>query len=176
MEAKQIALVRSTWAKLIPIADAAAKIFYTRLFEIDPSLRSLFKGDMATQGKLLMGMINTAVEGLDDLDSIVPAVQELGRNHAGYGVKSEDYKAVASALLWTLRQGLGSDFNADVKNAWVETYTLLATVMQEAAAEASQKSGEDQESGGADEATQEQEPALYRNRPRIRARNERPVS
>ena len=176
MEAKQIALVRSTWAKLIPMADAAAKIFYTRLFEIDPSLRSLFKGDMAPQGKLLMGMINTAVEGLDDLDSIVPAVQELGRNHAGYGVKSEDYKAVASALLWTLRQGLGSDFNADVKNAWVETYTLLATVMQEAAAEASQKSGEDQESGGADEATQEQEPALYRNRPRIRARNERPVS
>lgn len=160
MEANQIALVRSTWAKLVPIADTAANIFYTRLFEIDPSLRSLFKGDMTAQGKLLMGMINTAVEGLDDLDSIVPAVQELGRNHAGYGVKPEDYKTVASALLWTLRQGLGSDFSADVKNAWVETYTLLATVMQEAAAGASQESGEDRESEDADEATQEPEPAL----------------
>ena len=134
MESKQIALVRSTWAKLVPIADTAADIFYTRLFEIDPSLRDLFKGNMTEQGKLLMGMINTAVEGLDDLDSIVPAVQDLGRRHAGFSVKPENYKTVASALLWTLRQGLGSDFTADVKSAWVETYTLLAGVMQEAAA------------------------------------------
>ena len=101
MESNQIALVRSTWAKMVPIAGKAADIFYTRLFEIDPSLRSLFKGNMTAQGKLLMDMINTAVEGLDDLESIVPTVQDLGRRHGGYAVKPENYKTVASALLWT---------------------------------------------------------------------------
>ena len=171
MESNQIALVRSTWAKMVPIADKAADIFYTRLFEIDPSLRSLFKGNMTAQGKLLMDMINTAVEGLDDLDSIVPTVQDLGRRHGGYAVKPENYKTVASALLWTLRQGLGSDFTADVKDAWVETYTLLATVMQEAATEAQTVSTEEEgsqdalESPAPDEAVAEvpeqpQEPAL----------------
>ena len=100
----------------------------------------MFKGNMTEQGKLLMDMINTAVEGLDDLDSIVPAVQDLGRRHGGYAVKPANYRTFASALLWTLRQGLGSDFTTDVKNAWVETYNLLAGVMQEAAAEAAAES------------------------------------
>ena len=78
MDGRQIELVRTTWAKLVPIADQAAGMFYDRLFEIDPSVRSLFTGDMKNQGKLLVGMIDTAVKALDDLESIVPAVQDLG--------------------------------------------------------------------------------------------------
>jgi len=106
-------------------------LFYNRSFEIDPSTEALFKGDMKEQGRKLMQMITAAVNGLNDL--VVPAVQDLGRRHGGYGVRDEHYGSVASALLWTLEQGLGEDFTPEVKTAWTETYMLLAGVMKDAA-------------------------------------------
>lgn len=129
-------LVRDSFAKVAPIAPAAAAMFYDRLFVLDPTLRPLFKGDMTEQGKKLMAMIGTAVANLHNLDAVVPAVQDLGRRHAGYGVQPEHYATVAEALLWTLGQGLGDDFTPATKAAWVETYTTLATVMQQAAGQA----------------------------------------
>lgn len=134
MTPEQIALVRSSFTKVVPIKETAADLFYTRLFELDPSLRPLFKGDMKEQGLKLMTMIGTAVGGLDRLDSIVPAVQALGRRHAGYGVQDKHYDTVASALLWTLEQGLGAAFTPDVKSAWTSAYGVLAGTMKEAAA------------------------------------------
>ncbi len=128
------ALVRDSFAKIVPIAPQAAALFYDRLFELDPSLRPLFKGDMAEQGRKLMAMIGTAVASLDKLDTIVPAVQALGRRHAAYGVQDSQYGTVASALLWTLGQGLGAGFTPPVETAWTEAYTILATVMKDAAA------------------------------------------
>jgi hemoglobin-like flavoprotein len=136
MTPAQKILVQKTFAQVAPIADTAAALFYGRLFEIDPALRPLFKGDMAEQGRKLMQMIGVAVNGLDRLDQIVPAVQQLGIRHAGYGVKEEHYSTVAAALLWTLEQGLGADFTPDVKDAWTAAYTVLATTMQQAAATA----------------------------------------
>ena len=127
-------LVQESWSAVEPIADTAAELFYGRLFEIDPSLKPLFRGDMKEQGKKLMQMITVAVRSLDRLDTIVPAVEALGRRHVGYGVTDGHYDTVASALLWTLEKGLGEKFTAAVKDAWVETYTLLATVMKRAAA------------------------------------------
>ena len=134
MTPEQVKLVQQSWEKVVPIRQAAAEMFYTKLFALDPSLKSLFKGDMKEQGTKLMAMINTAVNGLTRLDAIVPAVQDLGRRHAGYGVKAEHYDTVAAALVWTLEQGLGDAFTAEVKQAWVQTYTLLATTMKAAAA------------------------------------------
>ena len=134
MTPEQIALVRASFAQVLPIADAAAALFYDRLFALDPSLRPLFRGDLAAQGRALMGLLRVAVHGLDRLDQLVPAVQALGRRHAGYGVKDEHYATVASALLWTLEQGLGAAFTPATRAAWAAAYTLLATVMQEAAA------------------------------------------
>lgn len=134
MTPEQVALVRSSFAKVVPIKETAADLFYNRLFELDPSLRPLFKGDMKEQGLKLMTMIGTAVGGLDHLDSIVPAVQALGRRHADYGVKDMHYDTVASALLWTLEQGLGAAFTPDVKSAWTSAYGILAGTMKEAAA------------------------------------------
>ncbi len=134
MTPQQIALVQSTWSKVLPIQDQAARLFYDKLFEMDPSLRPLFKGDMAEQGRKLMAMINTAVNGLNRLSEIVPAVQALGRRHVGYGVKEAHYKTVGAALLWTLEQGLGSSFTPEVRQAWAGAYGLLAGVMKEAAA------------------------------------------
>ena len=123
-------LVQTTFATLVPIADQAAALFYGRLFEMDPSLRPLFKGDLGEQGKKLMQMIGVAVKGLDALDTLVPAVKDLGRRHAGYGVKDAHYDTVGGALLWTLEKGLGSAFTPDVKAAWTTVYTVLATTMK----------------------------------------------
>jgi nitric oxide dioxygenase len=133
MDAAQVTLVRESFAKVAPIAETAAGLFYGRLFELDPALKPLFKGDMKEQGRKLMQMIGTAVAGLDRLDAIVPAVEALGKRHAGYGVASAHYDTVGAALLWTLEQGLGAAFTPEVKAAWAETYGLLAGVMKKAA-------------------------------------------
>src|SRR6266700_3741787 len=102
MTPEQISLVRESFAKVSPIAPAAAAMFYERLFALDPSLRTLFKGDINEQGRKLMAMIGTAVANLDRLEAIVPAVRDLGRRHAGYRVEDTHYDTVAAALLWTL--------------------------------------------------------------------------
>ncbi len=128
---EQKQLVRSTWALVKPIQEDAARLFYGRLFEIDPSTKPLFAStDMAKQGKKLMQTINVAVAGLERLDAILPAVEALGRRHVGYGVREEHYESVGAALLWTLEQGLGEEFTPEVEEAWAETYWTLATVMK----------------------------------------------
>lgn len=136
MTAEQKRQVQETFKKVVPIKEKAAELFYDRLFVLDPSLRPLFKGDMKHQGNLLMAMIATAVNGLDRLDEIAPAVQALGQRHVTYGVRQEHYATVGSALLWTLEQGLGNDWTPEVKEAWTACYTLLAGVMQTAASSA----------------------------------------
>jgi hemoglobin-like flavoprotein len=133
MDATQIKLVQDSFAKVVPIADTAAALFYGKLFELDPAVKPLFKGDMVAQGKLLMQMIGTAVGALERLDTIVPAVQALGKRHAGYGVTAAHYDTVGAALLWTLEQGLGAGFTPEVKAAWGDTYGTLASVMKAAA-------------------------------------------
>jgi hemoglobin-like flavoprotein len=133
LSAEEVKMVQDSWAKVVPIADTAADLFYGRLFELDPDLKPLFKTDIKSQGEKLMTMISTAVNGLTDLDAIVPAVQELGKRHVDYNVKEKDYGTVGEALLWTLGKGLGDDFTDEVKNAWTKVYTLLANVMTEAA-------------------------------------------
>ena len=129
----QKTLVQDSFATIAPIADDAAVLFYQRLFELDPSLESMFRGNMAEQRKKLMQMLTAAVKGLDRLDQLVPVVENLGRRHAGYGVSDAHYDTVGSALLWTLEMGLGRAFTAEVKDAWATVYGLLATTMKEAA-------------------------------------------
>lgn len=132
MTPEQIELVQGSWAKVKPISEQAAELFYGRLFELDPSLRPLFKGDMKDQGQKLMATLTVAVNSLTKLDTILPVVQELGRKHVQYGVQESHYETVGAALLWTLEQGLGEDFTDEVKDGWVETYTLISNVMLEA--------------------------------------------
>src|SRR5690349_20422605 len=105
---RQIALVQDSFAVVAPIADDAASLFYRRLFELDPSLQAMFRGDMREQRKKLMQMLTAAVKGLNHLDRLVPVVEDLGRRHAGYGVADQHYDTVGAALLWTLEKGLGS--------------------------------------------------------------------
>lgn len=134
MTPRQVELVQGTWEKCVPIADQAAVLFYGRLFELDPNLKPLFTSDMKEQGRKLMTMITVAVRGLNDLNKLVPAVQELGKRHVGYGVKDEHYATVGTALLWTLEKGLGDAFTSEVKESWTTVYGVLATTMKDAAA------------------------------------------
>lgn len=131
----QIKLVQQTFAMVEPIAETAAQLFYNRLFEIDPSLREMFPEDMSEQRVKLMKTLKIAVAGLSATEKILPALQSLGRRHISYEVEEVHYEIVGQALIWTLAQGLGDAFTDEVKAAWLETYTLLATVMQDAAEE-----------------------------------------
>jgi len=134
MTPEQVELVQQSFAKVVPIAGTAAGLFYDRLFTIAPDVRSLFPSDLTEQKKKLMQMIATAVTNLHQVEKIIPAVEDLGRRHVGYGVTAAHYEPVGAALLWTLEQGLGPDFTPPVKAAWTEAYMTLAGVMQKAAA------------------------------------------
>ena len=133
MTPKQKQLVQNSWEKVLPISEAAAALFYGRLFELDPSTRPLFKHtNMPEQRKKLMNMIGAAVNGLNAIDQLIPAVSNLGRRHMAYGVTDEHYTTVGKALIWTLEQGLGADFTPEVKEAWTTVYGLLADTMKNA--------------------------------------------
>jgi hemoglobin-like flavoprotein len=130
---EQVTLVQGSFAAIAPIADDAAVLFYRRLFEINPRLEKMFKGDMAEQRRKLMQMLTAAVKGLNRLEQLVPVVEDLGRRHATYGVEDEHYDTVGVALLWTLEKGLGAAFTPQTKEAWATVYGLLASTMKNAA-------------------------------------------
>ncbi|MFT5523275.1 MAG: hemoglobin-like flavoprotein [Pirellulaceae bacterium] len=117
MTPEQKELVQTTWKMVEPISETAAELFYGRLLELNPDLKSLFKGDMAEQGKKLMQMLATCLAGLDNLESLTPAVEALGRRHVDYEVDNDDYATVGEALLWTLEKGLGDASTPEVEEA-----------------------------------------------------------
>ena len=130
-------LVQSTWGLVVPIADFATAMFYDRLFEIDPGSRELFqKTNLAEQRLKLLQVLSVAIAGLDDLNRLIPIVEELGRRHAGYGVKDEHYDSVGAALIWTLQKALGPAWNSETAAAWTEVYGMLSGVMRRAQKEA----------------------------------------
>lgn len=134
MQDAQITLVQDSFAKVVPIADAAAGIFYADLFETAPEVKPYFaEADMAEQGKKLMMTLGVVVNGLRDLDTIVPVAEQLAVKHVDYGVKAEDYDKVGASLLRTLAKGLGDDFTPETEVAWATAYGTLATVMVAAA-------------------------------------------
>jgi hemoglobin-like flavoprotein len=128
-------LVQASFLQIEPVADSVAATFYRRLFDLNPSLAPLFKTDMKDQGVKFMEKLAVAVTGLDDLDSIAPLVQALGRGHAGYGVRPADYYTAAEALLWALSEVLGPEFNSELRNAWSAAFATLSNEMIRAAGE-----------------------------------------
>ena len=131
MQRQHIDLVRSSFALVQPIASQAAAIFYDKLFEADPSLRALFRGNMAHQGERLMSMIGSALGMLDRPAELLPVLRTLGARHHGYGVEERHYAVVGDALLKTLEQGLGAAFTVEVREAWVELYCVISGTMME---------------------------------------------
>jgi nitric oxide dioxygenase len=133
MNAQQVALVQTTWERVVPISDTAADLFYDRLFQQAPAVRPLFPDDLTEQKRKLMQMVTTVVRSLDRLDRVAAAIQALGRRHAAYGAQPAHYDVVGATLLWTLEQGLGNAWTGDAEAAWAAAYGVLADTMLQAA-------------------------------------------
>jgi hemoglobin-like flavoprotein len=133
MTPQQIKLVRQSFAIVTPVATQAAAMFYENLFNAEPQLRPMFRGDMARQGDLLMRMIGGAVGMLDNPELLMPTLHNLGARHGGYGVQPEHYGMVGRALLRTLDEALGDAFTPDVADAWATMYGVVSRTMMEAA-------------------------------------------
>ncbi|NRD72290.1 hemin receptor [Shewanella sp. VB17] len=127
---KQIQLVQHSFSLVEPIAEQAADIFYDSLFKIDPSLRPLFKNDIKVQGRKLIAMLKAAVQGLEDLDALVPVLKQLAQRHNGYGVKKSHFTPVGNALLYTLKTGLGKEYTEEVRQAWIVVIHIVANTMK----------------------------------------------
>jgi hemoglobin-like flavoprotein len=135
MTPRQIQLMKSSFAKVAAVKAEAAGLFYRRLFELDPSLRSLFTRDMAAQLAKLMAALGAVVGSLDLLENVLPLVRQLGRRHAAYGVRPDHYATLGEALIWTLAQALGPDFTRETRRAWTDAYGHVAWAMIAAAEE-----------------------------------------
>jgi hemoglobin-like flavoprotein len=130
---QQIALVQASFRTVQPMSATAGELFYKRLFEIEPEVAALFKGDVGRQGREFMQVLAVAVGGLSNVTTLVPMVQQLGVRHAAYGVQARHYDAVRQALLYTLAVILQDDYTDDVRAAWATAYAMLAGIMKEAA-------------------------------------------
>lgn len=117
MTPHQIELVQSSFSLVEPIIEPAAMMFYDRLFQLDPSLRPMFRTPQAEQARKLAHVVTAVVKSLSRPQQILPAVEELGRRHSNYGVRPEHYATVGAALLSTLQSGLGEAFTAEVREA-----------------------------------------------------------
>jgi hemoglobin-like flavoprotein len=129
MTPDQVTLVQQSFAKVAPISEAAAVIFYDRLFEVAPSVKPMFPTDMKEQRKKLMATLAVVVGGLGNLESVLPAASALAKRHVGYGAKAEHYPVVGGALLWTLEKGLGDGWTPEVAEAWTAAYGTLSGYM-----------------------------------------------
>jgi hemoglobin-like flavoprotein len=135
MTTHQIHTIRQTFSLIAPMPDAVATAFYGRLFELDPTLRSMFPTTLVDQGRKLLQVLGAAVGMLNRPDQLMPVLESLGKRHAGYGVRDEHYDTVGEALLWTLQQGLGPLYTPEVEAAWASLYNTISTTMKNAAAQ-----------------------------------------
>lgn len=129
MTPHQVKAIQDSFAKVVPISQQAAALFYGRLFEIAPGVRPLFRSDMEEQGRKLMATLAFVVNGLGNLETILPAAGALAKRHVDYGVKAADYAPVGEALLWTLERGLGAQWTTELAAAWGAAYSVLSEFM-----------------------------------------------
>ncbi|MGX9427273.1 MULTISPECIES: globin family protein [Bradyrhizobium] len=129
MTPEQVKLVQESFSKVAPISEQAAILFYDRLFEVAPTVRAMFPDDMTEQRKKLMAVLAVVVNGLSNLQSVLPAASALAKRHVSYGTKAEHYPVVGDALLWTLQKGLGEAWTPEVAAAWTAAYGTLSGYM-----------------------------------------------
>jgi nitric oxide dioxygenase len=129
MTPDQVKLVQDSFAKVAPISETAAVLFYERLFQIAPQVKAMFPTDMTEQRKKLMATLAVVVKGLSNLESILPAASALAKRHVSYGAKPAHYPVVGAALLWTLEKGLGDAWTSEVAGAWTAAYDTLSGYM-----------------------------------------------
>ena len=130
MTKEQILLVKTTWGifrEIDPVL--VGDVFYSKLFFDMPHLEKLFHHSKDGQARKLVEMLSVIVSRLDNIEELSEEIKQLAIRHVQYGVKEQHYKAVGTALLWTLQQGLGRDWNEEVKKAWSSCFQVLSTTM-----------------------------------------------
>ncbi len=128
-------LVQDSWTSISHDKKRAADVFYSRLFELDPSIQYLFRGDLEAQKQRLMGMFNIAVRGLDKLDEMLPMLRELGKRHIEYKVLPEHYDTMGRALVLMVGDLLEGDSSPEIEAAWIEAYSRWSAAMKAGAVE-----------------------------------------
>ncbi|MBK9254865.1 MAG: hemoglobin [Saprospiraceae bacterium] len=130
MKAEHIKLVKKTWKILMGVDPAIiGDAFYSKLFADQPAIRKLFPSDMNKQYIKLVDMLSSIIMNLDQPESFSADIVAMSKRHTGYGVRPAHYAMVGAALLWTLKQGLGTEWNQEIEDAWTSCYTSLAEVM-----------------------------------------------
>ncbi len=133
MNDQQKKLVQTSFARLVPKAEYAANLFYNRFFELVPEAKLLFKSDLKTQGIKLFQVISFTICSLDNMDELLPLLQDLGRRHTKYGAKTQDYEHIGEALIWTMEKVLKDEFTNEIRQAWTDMYSVMSAAMIEAA-------------------------------------------
>ena len=144
MTPEQVQLVQKNFAKVAPISEQAAVLLCGRLFEVAPSVRAMFPDDMTGQRKKLMATLAVVVNGLTNLEAVLPAASALAMRHVGYGARPEHYPVVGGALLWTLEKGLGDAWTPATASAWTAAYGTLSGYMISEAYGSAQAAGSTQ--------------------------------
>jgi hemoglobin-like flavoprotein len=130
MKESEILLVKRTWRAFRGMDPGViGDAFYSKLFSYNPSLRKMFPGNMNQQYQKLMAMINIIIARLDNLDVLNEKISAVAHRHIQYGVRPAHYKLVGKALLWTIKQGLGSEWSPAVEAAWTKCYAILSGTM-----------------------------------------------
>ena len=129
MTSHQIELVQQSWEKVKPIAHEAGLIFYNHLFTAAPQIRHLFKADITEQSVKLVRMLTYIVSMLKRIGDIRPDIDSLAAAHNGYGARPEHYHVVGACLIQTLKDGLGTAWNAELEEAWLTVFTILKDEM-----------------------------------------------
>ncbi|MGY2079651.1 globin domain-containing protein [Modestobacter sp. SYSU DS0657] len=130
-----IPAMRASFAKAAAHGDEVPLWFYSHLFLTHPETRDLFPVSMAHQRDRLFAALGEVVARVDDLDSLVPILQQLGRDHRKFGAVAAHYPAVGASLLATLEH-FDDEWDDALAADWTAAYQLIAQVMLEAADEA----------------------------------------
>lgn len=134
MTPEQAELVERSFVKLGPVTSELGEVFYGKLFEIEPGLRSLFRGGTGEQSMRLIHILAYIVSHLRAPRELAQLVRELGRRHVSYGVKFVDYAPFKQALMATLSERLGAEWTEATAHAWAATYDMVAREMRGGAA------------------------------------------
>ena len=128
--------MRKSFDKVASAGDEVPLFFYSHLFLSHPETRAMFPVSMMQQRDRLFRALGHIIAEVDDLDALVPFLQQLGRDHRKFGTLEAHYPAVGASLLATLEQYAGDDWTPDLAADWAAAYGLVAQVMSEAAKDA----------------------------------------
>lgn len=132
LQPTEIARIRAQFARLAPQSQVFAAAFYQRLFQLAPSVRSMFPDNLAEQQSKLVHMLALLVARLDAPAQLAVPLTRLGEQHHRHGVTRKDFALVGMALLDALAEHLGDDFDTDARHAWRRMYMHAAATMQAA--------------------------------------------